>query len=83
MSGGSQYSIPFTTTASQLVYFKYVQIGNKLIIADGENYPRVVERLTDTSWKSYYLDYTIPPLIEGEFKTLVFVMRHWPMLQVK
>lgn len=72
LSGGSQYSIPFTTTASQLVYFKYVQIGNKLIIADGENYPRVVERLTDTSWKSYYLDYTIPPLIEGEFKNFGF-----------
>lgn len=71
-SGGSPYKIAFSLSTTARENFKYIQIGNKLILVDGETYPRYIERLGETNWVTGYLEYEVPPTIEGEFKNFGF-----------
>lgn len=70
LSSGSRYFINAVFSESLLPKLKYIQVGNSLILVTGSSYPYILKRIADTDWTLEPFVFTVPPLIEGELKTV-------------
>lgn len=66
-SGGSPVVLTTPYTSSQLAKLQYAQIGNNLYLVHPSHAPRLLSRISNTSWAIQTINFSPPPTFENGF----------------